>query len=148
MASTIAAAPVRSAGPSLRVRLYATLGVSGLISLVVIVIIASAAAFAPWVAPYDPQTTDLTSVFASPSPSHPLGTDALGRDLLSRLIWGGRTTFIGPLLVIIVSTIIGSALGITSAWVGGHVDNVIARFLDVMFALPGIVFALVAVAIY
>jgi peptide/nickel transport system permease protein len=129
-------------------RCHAFFGTTGLVAVVVIVGLAAVSAFAPWIAPYDPQAMDLANVYASPSPAHLLGTDGLGRDLLSRLIYGGRTTFIGPLGVIIISTVIGSALGIASAWVGGKVDGIIARFLDIMFALPGIIFALVAVAIY
>lgn len=136
-------APLAFAG-----RVHSAFGTGGLVAAAVIVILAAAAAFAPWIAPYDPQAMDLANVYASPSPAHWLGTDALGRDLLSRLIYGGRTTFIGPLGVILISTVVGSAMGIASAWVGGKVDNVIARFLDIMFALPGIMFALVAVAIY
>ncbi len=128
--------------------LRATLGVAGLIAVVVILVLALAAAFAPWVAPYDPNAPDLVNVFAGPSAQHPLGTDGLGRDLLSRLIWGGRTTFIGPLLVIAVSTVIGSAIGIGAAWMRGIVDGVTSRILDVMFSVPGIIFALVAVALY
>ena len=129
-------------------RVHAFFGTMGLIAPGVIVGLATAAALAPWIAPYDPQAMDLANVYASPSLTHLLGTNALGRDLLSRLIYGGRTTFIGPLLVILISTVIGSALGIASAWIGGKVDGVIARFLDIMFALPGIIPALVAVAIY
>lgn len=136
-------APLAFAG-----RTHAVFGTNGLLALAVIVVLAAAAAFAPWIAPYDPQAMDLTNVYASPSPVHWLGTDALGRDLLSRMIYGGRTTFIGPLGVILISTLIGSALGIASAWIGGKTDAFIARFLDIMFALPGIMFALVAVAIY
>jgi len=142
--------PTSRRGASLAVasRIHAVFGTGGLAALGVIVSLAVAAAFAPWVAPYDPQAMDLANIYAGPSAAHWLGTDALGRDLLSRLIYGGRTTFIGPLGVIVISTIIGTALGIASAWVGGKIDGIIARFLDIMFALPGIMFALVSVAIY
>ncbi|MFD7297391.1 ABC transporter permease [Streptomyces sp. NPDC059897] len=102
---------------------------------------------APLVAPYDPDLPDLFNTLGYATPGHWLGGDALGRDVLSRLIWGARPTLLGPVLVIAVSAAVGTTLAITAAWCGGWVDTVVSRVLDVLFAVPGIVFALLAVAV-
>ncbi|WP_455358230.1 ABC transporter permease [Streptomyces sp. SYSU K21746] len=102
---------------------------------------------APVLAPYDPDFPDLFNTLGYATPDHWLGGDALGRDVLSRLMWGARTTLLGPVLVISVSAVLGTALAITAAWYGGKVDAVISRALDVLFAVPGIVFALITVAV-
>jgi peptide/nickel transport system permease protein len=106
------------------------------------------AILAPVVAPYDPNEPDLLNVLGNPSAAHWFGTDALGRDILSRLIWGARLTLVGPGLVILFSTIVGTMLALTAAWFRGRVDTAISWVLDVMFAVPGIVFALIAVALF
>jgi peptide/nickel transport system permease protein len=124
------------------------LGATGIAAAVVLGVIVLIAVLAPWVAPHDPDEPDLLNVLAQPSTAHWLGTDALGRDILSRLIWGARLTLIGPGIVILASTVIGTVLALTAAWFRGRVDAVISWVLDVMFAVPGIVFALIAVALW
>jgi peptide/nickel transport system permease protein len=106
------------------------------------------AILAPVVAPYDPNEPDLLNVLSNPTAAHWFGTDALGRDILSRLMWGARLTLAGPGLVILLSTIVGTLLALTAAWFRGRVDTAISWVLDVMFAVPGIVFALIAVALF
>lgn len=113
------------------------------ITLVVVV-----AVFAPWLAPYDPNKLDLLQRFQGPSAAHWLGTDSLGRDLLSRLIWGARLSLTGPTLIILMATTAGTFLAIVTAWVGGWFDNVTSRLLDILFAFPGLIFAMLAVAIF
>ena len=115
----------------------------GWITLVVVV-----AVFAPWLAPYDPNKLDLLQRFQGPSAAHWLGTDSLGRDLLSRLIWGARLSLTGPTLIILMATTAGTFLAIVTAWVGGWFDNVTSRLLDILFAFPGLIFAMLAVAIF
>lgn len=115
---------------------------AGLLGLLVAVTL-----LAPFLAPYDPDAPDLFNALGFASSEHWLGGDALGRDVLSRLIHGARTTLLGPVLVIGISAVIGTALAITAAWHGGRTDAVISRALDVLFAVPGIVFALIAVAV-
>jgi peptide/nickel transport system permease protein len=110
-------------------------------------LLAVSALLAPLLAPYDPDFPDLFNALGFITPGHWLGGDALGRDVLSRLVWGARTTLLGPVLVICVSAAIGTALAITAAWCGGRIDAVISRALDVLFAVPGIVFALITVAV-
>ncbi|MDL9981539.1 ABC transporter permease [Microbacterium candidum] len=124
------------------------LGAVGCVATVILAIIVVCAAFAPWLAPYDPNYPDLANALSGPSADHLLGTDALGRDLLSRLMWGARVTIAGPGLVIVLSTIIGTVLALLAAWRGKRTDAFIVWVLDILFAVPGIVFALIAVALW
>lgn len=119
-----------------------------LASLVVLGAIVLAAIFAPFVAPYDPDAVDFTSFLAPPSAAHWLGTDSLGRDLLSRLIFGGRTALIGPLLVVVFSTVIGILVGLWAGWRGGWIDAALSRIFDVLFAFPSLLIAIMAVALF
>jgi len=118
------------------------------ISLVVLGVLTLAAIFAPWVAPYDPDQVDLGAVYASPSTAHWLGTDALGRDTLSRMIYGARTALLAPLIVVVASTIIGILLGLLAGWRGGWLDSVLGRIFDVVFAFPSLLIAIMAVALF
>jgi len=117
-------------------------------SIVVLAIVTLAAILAPWVSPYDPDAVDFTAFYAPPSAAHLLGTDSLGRDLLSRIIWGGRTALLGPLLVVVFSTVLGILLGLVAGWRGGWVDAVLARIFDVLFAFPSLLIAMMAVALF
>jgi len=117
-------------------------------SIVVLVIVTLAAILAPWVSPYDPDAVDFTAFYAPPSAAHLLGTDSLGRDLLSRIIWGGRTALLGPLLVVVFSTVLGILLGLVAGWRGGWVDAVLGRIFDVLFAFPSLLIAMMAVALF
>lgn len=117
-------------------------------SIVVLAIVTLAAILAPWVSPYDPDAVDFTAFYAPPSAAHLLGTDSLGRDLLSRIIWGGRTALLGPLLVVVFSTVLGILLGLVAGWRGGGVDAVLGRIFDVLFAFPSLLIAMMAVALF
>jgi ABC-type dipeptide/oligopeptide/nickel transport system permease subunit len=119
-----------------------------LASIVVLAIVVLAAIFAPFIAPYDPDAVDFTAFLAPPSAAHWLGTDSLGRDLLSRLIYGGRTALIGPLLVVVFSTVIGILLGLWAGWRGGWIDAALSRVFDVLFAFPSLLIAIMAVALF
>ncbi|WP_159604180.1 ABC transporter permease [Agromyces humi] len=119
-----------------------------LISLAALGALTLAAILAPWIAPYDPDQVDLAAVYASPSSAHWLGTDALGRDILSRMMYGARTALLAPLIVVISSTIIGILLGLLAGWRGGWVDSVLGRIFDVVFAFPSLLIAIMAVALF
>ena len=119
-----------------------------LVSLAALGVLTFAAIFAPWIAPYDPDQVDLAAVYASPSSAHWLGTDALGRDILSRMMYGARTALLAPLIVVISSTIIGVLLGLLAGWRGGWVDSVLGRIFDVVFAFPALLIAIMAVALF
>jgi len=105
------------------------------------------AVLAPVLAPYDPSEIDLSSVYAASSSSHPLGTDGSGRDTLSRLIWGSRSALLGPLAIVAISGTIGCLIAIAAAWLRGWFDTIASRALDVIFAFPGILLALIGVAV-
>lgn len=124
-----------------------TLGASGKVAVGLIVTLAATAALAPWIAPHDPNAIDLGRAFEPPSPSALLGTDASGRDLFSRLVWGSRASLVGPLLVVLFATVIGGAIGIVSAWRGGWLDTVVGRAIDVMFAFPGVLLGILIVSL-
>jgi len=113
-----------------------------------IVFVVVIAIFAPVLAPHDPNQVDILSASQGPSASHPLGTDVLGRDLLSRLMYGARLSLSGPALIVVISTVLGTFLAVAAAWMGGWFDGVSSRILDILFAFPGLIFALLAVAIF
>ncbi|SDT10776.1 ABC transporter permease [Microterricola viridarii] len=118
------------------------------VSLGVLAVMTLAAVFAPFIAPYDPNLVNLSAVHQSPSIAHWLGTDSLGRDTLSRMIFGARTALLGPLLVVVFSTILGILLGLVAGWRGGWLDAVLGRFFDVIFAFPSLLIAIMAVALF
>lgn len=105
------------------------------------------AALAPLIAPYPPDQTDILSASQGPSGAHLLGTDALGRDLLSRLIYGTRLSLLGPVIVIGVSTVFAVALVLSSVWIGGRYDRFVAKALSILFSFPGLILAIIVVAI-
>jgi ABC-type dipeptide/oligopeptide/nickel transport system permease subunit len=97
---------------------------------------------APWLAPHSYRKQDLDAVHQPPSLSHPLGTDKLGRDQLSRLIWGARTVVIVAPAVTVLSTSLGVVVGAWAGYSGGRVDTVTMRLADILFAFPGLLFAM------
>jgi peptide/nickel transport system permease protein len=115
---------------------------------VVIGLLVLVAVIAPLIAPYDPNAIDLGNTLAPPSSEHLLGTDASGRDILSRLIYGTRTSLLGPLLVVGISTLVGVPLGLLAGYRGGWVDGTLGRIWDVMFAFPPLLLAIVIVAAF
>jgi ABC-type dipeptide/oligopeptide/nickel transport system permease subunit len=107
-----------------------------------------AAVFAPLVAPYEPDATDFAAIWASPGPAHWLGTDQLGRDILSRVIHGARPSLLGAIALLAFATALGVLIGVVAAWRRGWVDNVLARVTDVMFAFPGLLFVVLIIAVF
>jgi len=106
------------------------------------------AVLAPLVAPYPPSAVDLLRVNSGPTPQHWLGTDALGRDILSRMVHGSRTALAGPAFVVLLSSILGLLIGLWAGWAGGRVDAVISRVFDIVLAFPGLLLAILAVALF
>lgn len=121
---------------------------SFLVCAIFLAIVTLAAIFAPFVAPYNPDQVDLLNIQAGPSMAHWLGTDSLGRDTLSRMIYGARTALLAPLLVVVFSTVIGILLGLLAGWRGGWIDSVLGRIFDVVFAFPSLLIAIMAVALF
>ncbi|MPY59520.1 ABC transporter permease [Streptomyces spongiae] len=102
---------------------------------------------APLIAPQDPNVGDVLSVLQPPSSQHWLGTDASGRDLFSRLVFGSRTALLGPLVVVLVATSVGTTLGVLAAWNRGWVDSLIGRLFDLVFSFPSMLLALLFVTV-
>jgi peptide/nickel transport system permease protein len=119
-----------------------------LVLSIVCCILALLAVFGPLLAPYPPAQTDILAASQGPSSAHLLGTDSLGRDILSRLLAGARLSFAGPGIIVLVSSILGTAVAVTSAWIGGAFDSAVKRVLNVVFAVPGILVAVLAVALF
>ncbi|MYU48273.1 hypothetical protein GTV15_18935 [Streptomyces sp. SID7803] len=127
----------------IRARFFANkLAVVGLVILVVLVIVAI---FAPLLAPFDPLKQDLTNTLQAPGGDHLLGTDSLGRDQLSRLIYGSRIAMIVGMASILVACTIGIVLGALAGYFGRLVDSVIMRVADVFFAFPLLIGAIVVI---
>ncbi|MCZ7571333.1 MAG: ABC transporter permease [Ardenticatenaceae bacterium] len=119
--------------------------IAGIIILVILVLMAIAA---PWIAPHDPYALDLKAALQPlNSPGHLLGTDDLGRDLLSRLIYGARISLTVGTIVVGIAGSIGVTLGALSGYYGGLVDHIIMRVVDVLYAFPFLVLAIAAVAV-
>jgi oligopeptide transport system permease protein len=98
--------------------------------------VALAAIFAPWVAPYSYETQDTMNTLASPNPANWLGTDRLGRDLFSRMIYGARVSLFIGVVTTLLAILIGTVYGAISGYAGKRTDNLMMRIVDVVFALP------------
>ena len=120
----------------------------GAVSFLIIFAMMFAGIFSSRVAPYDPLTIDFASLLAPPSADHWCGTDAYGRDICSRLIYGARTALVIGFTSSFVGSSLGAILGIASAYFGGRIDAWIQRFVDILLAFPLIVLALVVVAAF
>jgi peptide/nickel transport system permease protein len=101
--------------------------------------------FAPVFAPYGESEQDLSASLALPSSEHLLGADKMGRDLFSRLLYGGRVTLVSALGVVILSVIIGAPLGLFSGYYGGKFDSVVCRFCDILLSFPSLLLAFIFV---
>lgn len=118
------------------------------IALAVFAIIVVAAVAGPWLSPYGANELYAGPVNGVPSLAHPFGTDDVGRDILSRVLAGAPASVFAPIVVVLLSTAAGGTLAIVSAWFGGIVSGAIARLIDVIFAIPGLVIAVLSVAIF
>jgi peptide/nickel transport system permease protein len=119
----------------------------GAIGAGIVVIMLLVAVFAPWLAPYDPVTVDFGAMLSPPGAKHWLGTDAFGRDVLSRLIYGSRTALFVGFGSALLGATAGAVLGVGSAYFGGRIDLYLQRLMDVLLCFPLIILALAIVAI-
>jgi peptide/nickel transport system permease protein len=122
---------------------YNRLALGGLALLAVLILLA---VFANLLAPYDPIKRNVSEAMAAPSPRHWLGTDPLGRDELTRVLYGGRLSLYVGLASVMLSMAIGVPLGLLSGYFGGWVDGTLMRIVDLILAFPGIIFAIWLVA--
>jgi peptide/nickel transport system permease protein len=102
----------------------------------------------PWIAPYDPAAQDLTNRLAGPSSEHWLGTDDLGRDVLSRLMWGGRFSVTIAAITLVICAVSGIIIGALAARRGGWLDELMMRTVDVLICFPDVVIALFLIALF
>jgi peptide/nickel transport system permease protein len=119
----------------------------GAAGAVIILLMISSAVFAPFIAPYGPLETDFAAQFSPPTTVHWLGTDAFGRDLLSRIIYGSRTALLVGFASALMGATLGALLGVASAYSGGRVDLLVQRLVDIFLAFPIIILALAVVSI-
>ena len=120
----------------------------GSIGLVLVLIFGLAGVFADWLAPYNPTANDFAAMTEPPSLAHWLGTDQLGRDLMSRILYGARTAFIVGLTSSLIGGFLGLVLGVGSAYFGGQIDLWLQRVIDIVMAFPAIIMALAIVSIF
>jgi peptide/nickel transport system permease protein len=120
---------------------------AAVISLFVVVGAILAALLAPWVAPYSPDETDFEAILASPSREHLLGTDDLGRDTFSRIIWGARASIQAGFLATVLAMVLAVPIGLIAGYYRGWIDTVIARVTDVLLAFPFLILAVGLAAI-
>jgi peptide/nickel transport system permease protein len=116
-------------------------------ALVFLVLLVVVAVFAPLLAPYDPDKQNLTNVFASPSSEHWLGTDQLGRDVFSRLLFGARVSLLAAVQAVAIGLALGLIPGLVAGFVGGWVDVVIMRIAEAVMTFPGLLLAIAFVAV-
>jgi peptide/nickel transport system permease protein len=135
-------------GRTRAVSLLRATGPAGMISAAVILLAVLAAAFGPLLAPYPANLPDLSLAWVGPTGGHLLGFDFQGRDVLSRLLAGAQTSMLGPLAVVAGSMTAGTALAVTAAWRRGAVDAAVSAGLDILFAFPGILLAVLAAAVF
>lgn len=149
-AAAIAAAdPTELAVPASRRRgwvLGALRHRSLLAGLVICVVLAILVIVVPFLTSLDPNTQDPTQAFAPPSAQHLMGADSFGRDMLARVLYGGRTTMLASVCVVIIGAVIGTTLGLVAGYFGGVIGFAVMRLVDLLLAFPGILLALAVAA--
>lgn len=113
---------------------------------VVISVILICAIFAPWIAPFSPYDLDYTAMLQGPGATHWLGTDEIGRDILSRIIFGARISMQVAFIAAGIGLVFGAVIGVTAAYFGGLVDMILMRFMELLFSFPAILLAVVLMA--
>lgn len=119
-----------------------------IVAAIVVALIILVAIFAPVISPYDPSVTNFAAYLQHPSPEHLLGTDAYGRDVLSRIIYGTRVSLIIGLLAVCIACVVGTFLGMCAGYFGGILDDVISRLNEAINSLPQIVLAMALTAVF
>ena len=111
-----------------------------------VILVALSALFAPWLSPHDPLEQDVLQRLAAPSAEFPLGNDSFGRDILSRILWGGRVSLLVGTSAVLLAIVIGGALGMLAGYIGGTFDRVVMAAMDVLLSFPTLVMGLLVVA--
>jgi len=120
---------------------------TALLGVIIILTLSLAAIFAPLISPTDPLHMDFDALMEPPSRAHPAGTDSLGRDNLSRIIWGGRVSLQVGVLSMTIATVLGVSAGLAAGYYGRWVDTIIMRMVDAILAFPALLLAILMVAV-
>ncbi len=118
-----------------------------IIGAIIIILFLICAAVPQWIAPYDPLEQDYTSVLSQPSSQHILGTDTLGRDLLSRIIFGARTALLVGVFALSIAAVLGMIFGLTAGYFGGIINTFIMRFIDALMSFPPMILTVTIAAL-
>jgi oligopeptide transport system permease protein len=121
---------------------------AALYSLYFIIFVCLVAILAPWIAPYSFETQDIDRTLLAPNLHNLLGTDSLGRDMLSRIIYGARMSMAVGVITAIFSVLIGGAYGAVSGWWGGWVDSILMRIIDILYAIPSLVLLVIVGVVF
>lgn len=141
-------APIATARRRSGLALVRATGPAGITSAVVIGAATLVAVLGPTLAPETPYLGQLSYSYVGPTAGHPLGFDGQGRDLLSRLLVGARTSMLGPLAVVVICVALGTLLAVSAAWRRGNYDAIVSSGLDILFAFPGILLAILAATVF
>lgn len=117
------------------------------VALLLLIVLVLTAALAPFIAPYDPAAPDYNAVLQGPTIGHWAGTDAYGRDIFSRIVWGSRISLAVGFLSVTLGALVGVTLGIVSGYHGGWLESLIMRLCDLLLAFPGILLAIAVIAV-
>ena len=115
---------------------------TAMVGLFILLVLVICAVFAPWIAPYDYAKQDLTNMFDPPSLAHPFGTDNVGRDILSRVIYGARISLVVGVCSVCLAATLGIILGAIAGYYGSLFDNLLMRLMDVLLAVPSLLLAI------
>jgi peptide/nickel transport system permease protein len=119
---------------------------AAMVGLVVVILFIGAALFAPWLAPFDPVETSWSAIRQAPSAAHWFGTDDIGRDVFSRIVWGTRASLLAGVVAVSIAVAVGVPIGMTAGFVGGFVDALISRLTDAFLACPFLILAIALAA--
>lgn len=120
---------------------------SGAFGILAVLFIVAVAVLAPWLTPYDPVAIDVVNRFSPPSGEHLLGTDQLGRDVLSRLVYGARVALIASLPAIMLGVVLGLLFGISAGYFSGGIDSTLVVFFDIIRSFPALLFAIAIITL-
>ena len=140
------AAVSNEASPWMRAWLRLRRRRGAMLGLAVVLGFAVLAVFAPWIAPQDPLATSWSAIRKAPSAAHWLGTDEIGRDVLSRVIWGSQASLLAGLSSVSISLLLGVPIGLAAGFLGGFVDSLISRITDAFLACPFLILAIALAA--
>jgi peptide/nickel transport system permease protein len=143
---TAASAPLAEAGPWRRAWRRLRRRRAALFGLAVVLLFAALALFAPWLAPQDPIAADWGAIRHAPSSTHWFGTDEIGRDVLSRVVWGTRASLLAGVVSVSISLLLGVPIGLAAGFIGGFVDGLISRITDAFLACPFLILAIALAA--